>query len=39
MTEGPYELPKGWRWVRLGEVCAKPQYGVTQFASQEPVGR
>jgi len=18
---GPYELPKGWRWVRLGEVC------------------
>ncbi|HWP36310.1 MAG TPA: restriction endonuclease subunit S [Gemmatimonadales bacterium] len=21
MTEGPYELPPGWRWVRLGEVC------------------
>jgi len=21
MTEGPYELPEGWRWVRLGEVC------------------
>ena len=21
MTEGPYKLPKGWRWVRLGEVC------------------
>lgn len=20
MTEGPYELPEGWRWVRLGEV-------------------
>ena len=20
MTEGPYKLPKGWRWVRLGEV-------------------
>ena len=18
---GPYELPKGWRWVKLGEVC------------------
>ena len=18
---GPYELPKGWKWVRLGEVC------------------
>jgi type I restriction enzyme S subunit len=32
------ELPAGWRWVRLGEVCSKPQYGLTQAASQEPVG-
>ena len=21
MTEGPYKLPKGWRWVKLGEMC------------------
>jgi type I restriction enzyme S subunit len=21
MIDGPYKLPKGWRWVRLGEVC------------------
>lgn len=21
MTEGPYKLPDGWRWVKLGEVC------------------
>lgn len=21
MSEGPYKLPKGWRWVRLGEVA------------------
>jgi type I restriction enzyme S subunit len=21
MIEGPYKLPKGWRWVRLGEVA------------------
>jgi hypothetical protein len=20
MTEGPYTLPEGWRWARLGEV-------------------
>lgn len=26
MTEGPYKLPEGWRWVRLGEV-AKVCYG------------
>ena len=38
MTEGPYKLPEGWRWVRLGEVCSKPQYGLTQAASQESVG-
>lgn len=22
MSNGPYTLPPGWRWVRLGEVCA-----------------
>ncbi|NHM25924.1 restriction endonuclease subunit S [Desulfofundulus sp. TPOSR] len=21
MTDGPYKLPEGWRWVRLGETC------------------
>ena len=21
MMEGPYKLPSGWRWVRIGEVC------------------
>jgi hypothetical protein len=20
MIEGPYKLPEGWRWVRLGEL-------------------
>ena len=23
MTEGPYKLPEGWRWVRLGEVARR----------------
>jgi type I restriction enzyme, S subunit len=22
MTDGPYELPSGWRWVKLGEIAA-----------------
>ena len=22
--EAPYELPEGWKWVRLGEVCTIP---------------
>ena len=38
MSEGPYKLSKGWRWVRLGEICDKPQYGYTQSASQDPIG-
>ena len=27
MPEGPYKLPKGWRWVRLGEVARLIQTG------------
>jgi restriction endonuclease S subunit len=38
MTEGPYKLPEGWRWVTLGEVAYKPQYGYTASAISEPVG-
>jgi len=28
MTEGPYKLPEGWRWVRLGEVCETKMGGT-----------
>ena len=35
---GPYRLPKGWRWVRLGDVAHKPQYGYTASAVSDPVG-
>lgn len=38
MTDGPYKLPAGWKWVRLREVCEKPQYGYTQSATAEPIG-
>ena len=31
-------LPNGWRWVRLGEVCEKPQYGYTASADSNRVG-
>lgn len=29
------ELPKGWVWTTLGEVCSKPQYGWTTKAERE----
>lgn len=28
MIEGPYKLPEGWRWVRLGEVCETKMGGT-----------
>ncbi len=28
MTEGPYKLHEGWRWVRLGEVCETKMGGT-----------
>ncbi len=34
MTEGPYKLPEGWRWVRLGEV-----FELQQGASMSPKRR
>ena len=30
--EIPYELPKGWVWVRLGNLCEKIHYGYTASA-------
>lgn len=32
------ELPVGWEWKRLGEVCDKPQYGYTTSASKNKSG-
>ena len=34
MSEGPWKLPKGWRWVRLGEVAVRDT--VTINPSSEP---
>ena len=31
-------LPKGWREVRLGELCSDIAYGYTATASNEPIG-
>jgi type I restriction enzyme S subunit len=31
-------LPQGWRWVRLGDVSERPQYGYTASAESAKVG-
>jgi len=37
MTEGPYKLPEGWQWVRLGEVCViNPRRPRIQCKPDEP---
>ena len=30
--EKPFELPQGWEWVRVGQVSARVQYGITASA-------
>ena len=35
MAEGPYKLPKGWRWVRLGEVCETKMGGTPKTKVKE----
>lgn len=30
--EKPFVIPKGWEWVRLGEICEKIHYGYTASA-------
>jgi len=36
--EIPYELPKGWVWCRLGDVCEKIHYGYTASAIKNSNG-
>jgi type I restriction enzyme S subunit len=38
MTEGPYKLPEGWRWVRLGEVCTLIESGFAFRKKGAPEG-
>ncbi len=38
MTEGPYKLPEGWRWVRLGEVCTLIEVGFAFRKKGAPEG-
>lgn len=33
-SEKPFELPEGWEWCRLGEICERVHYGFN--ASAEP---
>lgn len=33
-----HEIPGNWRWVRLRDVCEKPQYGYTASAESAKVG-
>ena len=36
--KGPYELPEGWRWIRLGDVVISTQYGISKSMNTESKG-
>lgn len=36
-VKGPWELPEGWRWVRLGDL-GKFEYGYTASATNKNTG-
>ncbi len=36
--EKPFEIPKGWKWVRLGEICKKITDGTHHSPINTPVG-
>ena len=36
--ERPYDLPKGWEWVRLGEISQTLNYGYTASATDIDTG-
>jgi hypothetical protein len=36
--EGPFVIPRRWRWVSLGELASETAYGTSQKAHEEPLG-
>ncbi len=33
-----HDLPDRWKWARLGDHVARPEYGYTASATEEPIG-
>lgn len=33
-----FDLPEGWEWRTIKEVCHHPQYGYTESANDAPIG-
>lgn len=38
MSEGPYPLHRGWRWVRLEDMYKKSRYGYIHSATNQQRG-
>ena len=37
-VEGPYDLPEGWKWVKLKDVVLRLQYGLSKAMNKEGIG-
>jgi len=33
-----HEIPNSWKWVRVGNICFKLQYGTSEKADEDPSG-
>ncbi len=34
-----YDVPSGWKWVRLGDLCSRVNYGINEEASEDGSGQ
>jgi type I restriction enzyme S subunit len=34
-----YDVPSGWKWVRLGDLCSRVNYGINEEASEDGTGQ
>jgi len=37
-VKGPYDLPEGWKWVKLEDVVLRVQYGLSKAMNKEGKG-
>jgi type I restriction enzyme S subunit len=38
VIQGPYDLPEGWKWVKLKDIVIRVQYGLSKTMNSEKIG-
>jgi type I restriction enzyme S subunit len=37
-VQGPYDLPEGWKWIKLKDIVVRVQYGLSKAMNSEGIG-